>query len=299
MTIKTKASRRLLALDMDGTLLNSRKEVTPATAKALKSLRDRGIVLALCTGRNISDGGEIREAMTLFDYAIFANGAHIVDLASGRTLAVNPLPRRLAAEVLRAVETEDMVIRVLCEDRIVMRRRDLSLMAPCHIPNYEPLMRRIAAFYDSEAAFMAAVTSEGEAAAASGPAVADTSAAEPPLTVLKIVFSCRDWETALRNKAKADAIPGLTSATSDTPGFEISAAGVDKGEGLKALCRYLDIPVSAAVAAGDSGNDIPSVRAAGLGIAMGNAEEAVIAAADVTVADCDHEGVVEIVRRFF
>ena len=84
----------------------------------------------------------------------------------------------------------------------------------------------------------------------------------------------------------------------ESAGVEINAVGVDKGSGLQALCRCLNIPISAAIAIGDSENDRPLLRDAGLPLAMGNAIADVKAAAQYVMPDCDHDGVAEAVERF-
>ena len=84
----------------------------------------------------------------------------------------------------------------------------------------------------------------------------------------------------------------------ESAGVEINAVGVDKGSGLQALCRCLNIPISAAIAIGDSENDRPLLRDAGLPLAMGNAIADVKAAAQYVMPDCDHDGVAEAIERF-
>ena len=75
----------------------------------------------------------------------------------------------------------------------------------------------------------------------------------------------------------------------ESAGVEINAIGTDKGSGLQALCRCLNIPISATIAIGDSENDRPLLRDAGLPLAMGNA---------YVMPDCDHDGVAEAIERF-
>ena len=82
-------------------------------------------------------------------------------------------------------------------------------------------------------------------------------------------------------------------------GVEVNATGVDKGSGLQALCRCLNIPISATpIAIGDSENDCPLLRDAGLPLAMGNAIADVKDAARYVMPDCDHDGVAEAIERF-
>ena len=84
----------------------------------------------------------------------------------------------------------------------------------------------------------------------------------------------------------------------ESAGVEINAIGADKGSGLQALCRCLNIPISATIAIGDSENDRPLLRDAGLPLAMGNAIADVKAAARYVMPDCDHDGVAEAIERF-
>ena len=80
--------------------------------------------------------------------------------------------------------------------------------------------------------------------------------------------------------------------------FGVRAAHSSKGSGLQALCRCLNIPVSAAIAIGDSENDCSMLRDAGLPLAMGNAIDDVKAASEYVMPDCDHDGVAEAIERF-
>ena len=73
---------------------------------------------------------------------------------------------------------------------------------------------------------------------------------------------------------------------------------MDKGTGLLALAKLLGIPQDATIAVGDADNDLGMLRAAGLGVAMGNANESARAAADAVVADNDHDGCAEAIHRF-
>ena len=79
---------------------------------------------------------------------------------------------------------------------------------------------------------------------------------------------------------------------------EVSPADVSKAVGLRVLCDHLGLSMEEAIACGDEGNDREMLLAAGLGAAMGNGSEAAKSAADVIVADCDHDGVAEVIERY-
>ena len=81
-------------------------------------------------------------------------------------------------------------------------------------------------------------------------------------------------------------------------GYEISPREATKALGLEELCRHLGVPVSAAMAVGDGGNDLDIMRAAGFSVAMGNAVEAVKSAAGASTDECDHDGAARAVARY-
>ena len=104
-------------------------------------------------------------------------------------------------------------------------------------------------------------------------------------------------ESRERTRALLRGLP-VEMVNSDHLGLECTAKGVDKAWGLRKLCGLLGVDMAGVIAVGDSGNDLPAMRIAGLGIAMGNAEPGVKAAAGAVVADCDHDGCAEAVRKY-
>ena len=91
---------------------------------------------------------------------------------------------------------------------------------------------------------------------------------------------------------------GLSVATGEGYTVEYNAAHVDKGSGLAVLCRHLSIKPSETIAVGDSGNDLPVFRMAGLSVAMGNANQSIREKADVVVADNNHDGCAEAIEKY-
>ena len=94
------------------------------------------------------------------------------------------------------------------------------------------------------------------------------------------------------------AICGSGTSLFETASLEFSPTEANKGTGMLALAELLGVPREATMAVGDADNDLPMLRGAGLGVAMGNANERVRAAADVVVADNDHGGVAEAIRTY-
>ena len=115
--------------------------------------------------------------------------------------------------------------------------------------------------------------------------------------VHKINFYCGSEAEWLRCAEELKELP-VSRASGIPNNEELSPLGVDKGTALRAMCDALDIPVEAAIAVGDQGNDLSMIRVAGLGVAMGNATQEVKEAAKAVTADCDHDGVAEVIKTY-
>ena len=112
---------------------------------------------------------------------------------------------------------------------------------------------------------------------------------EHRFAVYKFNLYCRSAEDRLALKRLLADLP-LTLAECEETSLECSAFGVSKGMGLERLCRRLDIDLGETIAVGDSDNDLDIIGRAGLGIAMGNANDRVKGAAGAMVSDNDHGG---------
>ena len=103
----------LAAMDMDGTLLDDRKEVSPATLRALEALREKGIPAAFSTGRALSEVTLYPELTGLIPYAILASGALVMDLRAGTVISKNTLTTEVALKALELASREDVVPHLL------------------------------------------------------------------------------------------------------------------------------------------------------------------------------------------
>lgn len=90
----------------------------------------------------------------------------------------------------------------------------------------------------------------------------------------------------------------LAISNSHITNLEFNAYGITKASGLREISTFLGLPIEEAIAVGDSLNDIPMIDEAGLGVAMGNAQEPVKQAADCVAPSNDQDGVAEVIRKF-
>ena len=264
---------RLIALDIDGTLLNSRKEVTPACARAVREAAEAGKTVVYCTGRAVSELEEFRALLPQIRWGVYASGAGLVDTQSRRVFSLRPVPRRHADTVLALAKSKDVMPQLVIGDRDVIQASHLERLEHFHMGIYRPLYERAMTLVPDIYAFAAGCRED----------------------FLKINLYHADAEERARTREQLSHLP-LERVYSEKTSLECSALGVNKGAGLLRLCEELGVSPEACAAVGDADNDIPMIRAAGLGIAMGNAAEHVKAAAKRVAADADHDGCAEAIR---
>lgn len=266
---------RLIAFDMDGTLLNSAKQLLPGTVSALAEAAAAGKAVALCTGRPVNELKDFFPLLPGVRYAVATSGAAIYDCATDSYPALSPLADETVLQLLAVSRHEDAMVHLLCRDGTAAARDYIDRMPEYGVGIFQPVMRRLAdAPEDLEQYYL-----------------------QTRPVVLKLNFYCRSAEDRARIRASLAGIHANLVDVEEAM-LECSPPGVDKGKGLETLCGILGISPAEAIAVGDSGNDIEMLRTAGLGIAMGNASPEALAAADLTVADCDSGGCAEAVYRY-
>ncbi len=264
---------RLIALDMDGTVLNSEKVISPRTAEAIQSALCAGKEVIFATGRCPSEMKPYFEAFPDMKYAMCLSGALILDIRSGTPLTEITIPLSLAERVLEEAEKLDAMVTVYAGHDVYVEQCRKGTMSYFHCDCF-------AALYDTCAVWVENIR---EALELRGD------------QIYKINLYChteQDWRKA---SEILSALP-LNYARGIPNNFEISPLGVDKGIGLEKLCEVTGIPLAQTIAVGDEGNDLAMIQKAGLGVAMGNASDEVIEACDVMTADCDHDGVASVIE---
>lgn len=267
-------SIKLIALDVDGTLLDSRNELTAATVEALQAAADRGVNIVLSTGRMLSECRELLEQLPMIRYAVTCTGAQTIDLVTGETIG----RKSLTADEMRLLCSHlwdlDVLLQIF-DDRDGLMHNDARRLAEAERYCSPGLAQAIRRCHAPEADLRAYV-----------------EAYQGPTNKLHMFFaSTKDKNTAVARTA------GLPFAFMDTcpTDLEIMPLGVDKGLGLRQLAEHLHLDRSQVMAIGDGGNDEGMLRYAGLAVAMGNANDHLKALAHRVTADNDHDGVAKAV----
>ena len=267
---------KLLALDMDGTILTSQKSVSPATVKAINNLIKRGTAVTLCTGRGVAELKDYTDDFSAIPYGILNSGGCVYDFTKRQSIHRILLDDSSLIECIRAAQKVKAMPYLLTEDASVAQAEDMRDVSRFQMGMYQSLYDRVATIVPDM----------------------ETYVREHPGKSLKLCIFHRDSGTREQTRREIEHL-GMELADAETTSLEISPRGVTKALGLQILCRYLGIPIEESVAVGDADNDIDVLKAAGLSVAMGNANKTVKDLCDVIVADNDRDGVVEVIDRFF
>lgn len=267
---------KLLALDMDGTLLNSQKRISPRTARVLTDLCARGTNIALCTGRNVAELGPYMQELGFARYGVLVSGALVRDLRSGEILSVKALTTEQALRVIEVGRSQDAMTHVLAVSDSYVTHRDLARLEDVQMGIYRPLYEQWASHVDDVR-----------------PCVR-----EHPGEVLKV--NLYHQTPALRDKSRRQLQDcGLALADSETTSLECTAPSISKSFGLATLCKHLGCTMDEVVMVGDAENDREALESVGMPVAMGNATPAIARIAKLVVADNDHDGVAEAAEALF
>jgi len=269
---------RLLALDIDGTLVNTRDELSPPAREALVRARKAGIHVVLATGRRYSRVLHLVEPLGIEVPLVTASGALVKDPRDHRTL--------YRAEFDRAVLCQSMAI-------IEEHGYDPVVCADTYSEGFD--------FYQPLAEVKSVeLTEYFELNPGEGRVWPDLATHPPPGVFVGFTMGTRDQMLQLERGLHA-RLPGkLSTNVLRSPrylGFmcEFAPAGVTKWSAIRRLANGWSVADEAICAVGDDVNDVPMIRAAGLGVAMGNAVPQVKEAADRIAPSQADDGLVAVV----
>ncbi|MFF8957655.1 Cof-type HAD-IIB family hydrolase [Streptomyces sp. NPDC014894] len=267
------AAPRLIATDLDGTLLHDDKTVSPRTVAALAAAEEAGIEVFFVTGRPARWMSAVSDHVHGHGLAICANGAAVVDLhAGGKVLKVQALERETALDVVHALRGAAPGVSFGVETTVGFH----------HEPSYPPLH----GFAPGTIVAVAEKLLQEDRPGAGAP-------------VLKLLAHHQELDPdAFLTLARTAAGP-LASITRSSPSalLEISGPGVSKARTLALCCAERGISAEEVVAFGDMPNDVEMLTWAGVSYAMGNAHPDVLAVATDRTASNNEDGVALVIER--
>ena len=266
---------KILFTDLDGTLLNRKKEITAENDAAIDRALTAGHKVVINTGRplcgcmaQIRELGLEREGC----YAITYNGGLIYDCYTKKTLYKKGIP----LAYVRHIFSETQRRGIYCQTY-----SDESLLTLCDTEELQYYTSRTHTPYQIDPDLLSHLT-------------------EAPVKLLAIDLKLGREVLDLYRQEMADWAEGKVSIFYSSQFYlEHVAYGISKGAAIQILCDHLNIPLSNTIAAGDEENDIDMIRKAKIGVAMSNAIPVVKECADyITVHDCDHSGIAEVIKHF-
>lgn len=273
---------KLVALDLDGTLFDNSSRISKRNLTAIRSITDKGIHVVISTGRPFEGIPFDQIKGTGINYAITANGSGIYEISTGKCLYENAMDEELVTPILNFLLTRDIHTDAFIGGKgytpVQCVETAQKLTVPSSIKNYIITTRTR---LDNILQFIH----------------------ENQLKVQKMTlnfYPAADGTLIDRETVRKFLVsnPSITTVCGGYNNLEFTRADANKGVGLRKLAEILGVNPDATMAIGDTENDLAIIEAAGIGVAMGNATDAVKARADYVTTTNTKDGVAAAIEHF-
>ena len=273
---------KLVALDLDGTLFDNSSRISERNLTAIRSITDKGIHVVISTGRPFEGIPFDQIKGTGINYAITANGSGIYEISTGKCLYENAMDEELVTPILNFLLTRDIHMDAFIGGKgytpVQCVETAQKLTVPSSIKNYIITTRTR---LDNILQFIN----------------------ENQLKVQKMTlnfYPAADGTLIDRETVRKFLVsnPSITTVCGGYNNLEFTRADANKGVGLRKLAEILGVNPDATMAIGDTENDLAIIEAAGIGVAMGNATDAVKARADYVTTTNTKDGVAAAIEHF-
>ena len=266
---------KMIAYDMDGTLLNSQKQISDNTISAIKDAMNKGVHIIFNTGRCPSELAEYFDVLDI-EYLNCISGALVYDRKNGKAISSLSLEHNDVLRLLEIAKEEDVMVQILNKDSIIEKDKFLNI-EKYHMGVYREMYDRVAIKLDD-------IYEEYK---------------RNPFSVEKLNIYHTSEEARERTRQRIEeANIDIVLANAESTSLEVSPKGVSKALGLMKLCEHLNITLEDVIVVGDADNDIEALKVAGLSVAMGNAKQHIKDMCDVIVSDNDHDGCVDVIEKY-
>ncbi|HEY8312763.1 MAG TPA: Cof-type HAD-IIB family hydrolase [Candidatus Baltobacteraceae bacterium] len=255
----------LIALDLDGTLLDAREQVSPRNRRAIRAALDAGIRIVLVTGRGVDTPIRISKELALNLPVICCHGALTKDFGANRTLGHIPVPMQYAKPMVEYAESHGLSVALYAEEKFHRLEGGKLFMEDMTGPAWQEV-KTFADVMHSAPTFIRFLGEES------------VSAMRREFGDLPLHFKYETWMEFVE--------------------CAVTSRDATKQRALARLCADFQILPDRVLAVGDSRNDVPMLRWAGVGVAMGNALAEVREAVRYVTATNEEDGVALAIERF-
>ena len=265
---------KLIAADLDGTLLTPEKTITDESRRAIRKAQDAGVEFVLCTGRGLSECLELLKWLPPLHYGVCCTGAYLADFNKKCAVAKNPLTADQAREVYHIVRNFDCLISYFADDTVYNSVQAVERAKQFYPEKMLDLYLSAHVLKDDLDGFVDSYQGDVDKFY-----IAFHSKKERDLAYAQV----RDLPYYITGAGFVD--------------FEVMNPNADKGTGLAALAGRLGLAPEQVAAIGDSGNDIPMLNFAGLAVVMENGDDETKSNADLIAPSNAHDGVAWAIDR--
>lgn len=242
---------KLIAIDLDGTLLNSDHQLLSENINAVRKAQSKGMKIVIATGRSVLSTVEIIDHMDINAYILALNGTFIAERKDKKEL------RFIKSSVLEK-ENVKKAFQIALDENITFIASNEYGSDRVVVEDGQELVQEFMTVRPDLKRFSAAQMKEK---------LNDNS-----IQYMKVAFTNRNRDKLIQLKEKLRK-NGIETIFSDTFYIEYVPDGVNKGTSLEYLCNEIGVDMSDTVAIGDQENDLEMLKMSGIGIAMGNAQE--------------------------
>lgn len=268
---------RLIALDMDGTTFNSRKEITNRTRRTIAEAVERGIQVFPATGRPKSYLPQEIMSIPGVHYASTSNGASIIDMNKEEPLYEDLIPAERMPDIIRRIKDLPVIIELFYKGACYCDRSTL--------PVIEQILQERPSVQNGQAP---EIYEDG---------IFDRLLQDPfPVEKVHLIFSDLKIRKEIMDFYQKENILDVTSAFAEN--LELTSKTATKSNALLRLAGILGISQEETMAIGDSFNDLDMLVAAGTSVAMGNAEPEIKETADLITKTNDEDGVAWAIEKY-
>lgn len=271
------AEIKLIALDLDGTLLDEEKKLPAANEEAMRECIARGIYVVPATGRTVQGIPDAIRNIPGIRYGIIINGGKVVDMQENKIISSCLLTKEKTVEVMEIAEKFPVMYDAYVEGKGVSEEKFLNHLDDYGIsPGIQELVRKTRVCYPSIIGHIKELKTQVEK--------------------ITMFFKTPDDKSCMREALKE--VEGILVSSSLPNNLEINAAGATKGGGILRLAEYLDISPNQTMAFGDGENDITMIENAGIGVVMENGAPFLKEKADYITLSNEEAGVAAAIRKF-
>jgi Cof subfamily protein (haloacid dehalogenase superfamily) len=280
---------KLIVSDLDGTLLNSSREISEKNAKALLAAQQQGVEIAVATGRNYGNAKAVCARAGLKPHIISNNGSFVYNKEGERIAAMTLDKQHIwhAMEWLNARRyfytlCTDQAVYILKSSQTIVRQEHKAAKQLVKMITEEDLCRDLQEFMTMDATVLVDDFTE----------VVNKEALFGNISVITL-----DQDKLQQGRAYFSKYPGMAMTIAGDDIFEMIHTEASKGNALEKLVEHLGISIKDSMAIGDNYNDISMLRKAGISVAIGNAEEDVKKVCKYVSFTNEMDGVAHIVQH--